>query len=184
MKKRFNFIKKDKHPIKIKREPIIDNRGFFERLFCQKEFNNLIKKKNIVQINRAYTKNKATIRGMHYQIGKTLEEKLVTCVKGRVFDVIIDLRKNSKNFLKWYSCILDEKKNISTFVPYGFAHGYQTLTNNCELIYFHTDYHKKSESKIINCFDPTVNIKWRLKPKLISIKDMNKSFIKKNFQGI
>ena len=184
MKKRFNFIKKIKHPIKIKREPIIDNRGSFERLFCQKEFNSLIKKKNIVQINRAYTENKATIRGMHFQMGNTAEEKIVTCLRGRVFDVVIDLRKKSKNFLKWYSCILDEEKNISTFVPHGFAHGYQTLTNNCELIYFHTDYYDKSESKIINCFDPLINIKWPLKFKLVSNKDMNKKFIKKNFQGI
>ena len=79
---------------------------------------------------------------------------------------------------------MDEKKNISTFVPHGFAHGYQTLTNNCELIYFHTDYYDKNESKIINSFDPLINIKWPLKCKLVSKKDMNKKFIKKNFPGI
>ena len=184
MKKKFSFIKKDKHSIKITRKPINDNRGSFERLFCQKEFNSLIKKKNIVQINRAYTYSKATIRGMHYQSGKTTEDKIITCLKGRVFDVVIDLRKNSKNFLKWYSRILDEKKNVSAYVPHGFAHGYQTLTNNCELIYFHTDYHDKSESKIINCFDTMINIKWPLKLKLASKKDMNKEFINKNFKGI
>ena len=184
MKKKFNLIKKKKYPIKIKRTPIIDNRGSFERLFCKKEFNRLINKKNIVQINRAFTKNKATIRGMHYQMGYTTEDKVVTCLSGRVFDVIIDLRKKSKNFLKWYSRILDGKKNISSFVPHGFAHGYQTLSNNCELIYFHTDYYDKSESKIINCFDPIINIKWPLKFKLASKKDMNQKFIKKDFQGI
>ena len=121
---------------------------------------------------------------MHYQIGNTTEDKIVTCLKGKVFDVIIDLRKNSKNFLKWHSCILDGKKNISIFVPHGFAHGYQALTNNCELIYFHTDYYNKSKSKIINCFDPIINIMWPLKTKLVSKKDMNKKFIKKNFPGI
>ena len=184
MEKKFNFIKKSKNSIEIKRKPIGDNRGFFERLFCKKEFNSLIKEKNIVQINRAYTKSKATIRGMHYQNGNSTEDKIVTCLKGKVFDVIIDLRKDSKNFLKWYSCILDGKKNISTYVPYGFAHGYQTLTNNCELIYFHTDYYDKSESKIINCFDTTINIKWPLKFKLVSKKDMNKKFINKSFKGI
>ena len=94
MKKRFNFIKKNKYSIIIKREPIIDNRGSFERLFCQKEFKSLIEKKNIVQINRAYTENKATIRGMHYQVGNTTEDKIVTCLRGRVFDVVIDLKKN------------------------------------------------------------------------------------------
>ena len=121
MKKKFNFIKKKKYPIKVKRKPIIDNRGTFERLFCQKEFNSLIKKKNIVQINKAYTENKATIRGMHYQMGNTTEDKIVTCLTGRVFDVIIDLRKKSKNFLKWYSCILDEKKKYFYFCTSWFC---------------------------------------------------------------
>ena len=121
MKKRFNFIKKDKYSIRIKREPIIDNRGSFERLFCQKEFNKLVKKKKIVQINRAYTENKATIRGMHYQIGNTAEDKIVTCLRGKVFDVIIDLRKNSKNFLKWHSCILDGKKKYFYFCTTRFC---------------------------------------------------------------
>jgi len=184
MKKKFNFIKKNKQLVKIKREPISDNRGTFERLFCKKEFNSLVGEKNIVQINRAYTNSKATIRGMHYQSGNTIEDKVVTCLNGRVFDVIIDLRKKSKNFLKWYSCILDGEKNISTFIPHGFAHGYQTLTNNCELIYFHTDYYDKRNSKILNCFDPAINIKWPLKFKLASKKDINKKFININFKGI
>ena len=121
MKKRFNFTKKNKYLIKIKREPIIDNRGSFERLFCQKEFKSLIEKKNIVQINRAYTENKATIRGMHYQVGNTTEDKIVTCLGGRVFDVVIDLRKNSKNFLKWHSCILDGKKKYFYFYTPWFC---------------------------------------------------------------
>ena len=184
MKKKFDFTNRNKFPIKIIRKPINDNRGSFERLFCKKEFSNYLNKKNIVQINRAHTKSKATIRGMHYQTGNTAEDKVVTCIKGRVFDVVIDLRKNSKNFLKWYSCILDGKKSMSTFVPHGFAHGYQTLTNNCELIYFHTDYYAKRNSKIINIFDPAVRIKWPLKFKLVSKKDMNKKFINKNFMGI
>ncbi len=184
MKKRFRIIKKNNDPIKIKREPINDNRGSFERLFCKKDLNNIIREKNIVQVNRAYTKDKATIRGMHYQNNNTKEDKIVTCLNGRVFDVIIDLRKKSKNFLKWYSFILDSKKNISTFVPYGFAHGYQTLTDECELIYFHTDFYSKRDSKIINCFDPLIDIKWPLKFKLISNKDINKKFINKKFKGI
>ena len=184
MKKRFNFIKKDKHPIKIKREPIIDNRGFFERLFCQKEFNNLIKKKNIVQINRAYTKNKATIRGMHYQIGKTLEEKLVTCVKGRVFDVIIDLRKNSKNFLKYKVFILDSSTNNLLIIPKGFAHGFQSLTNNCEIIYCHSETYNPKKELSINPLDPNISINWPLKKPIISSKDLNSQYIYDDFKGI
>ena len=179
MKKRFNFIKKNKYLIKIKREPIIDNRGSFERLFCQKEFKSLIEKKNIVQINRAYTENKATIRGMHYQVGNTTEDKIVTCLRGRVFDVVIDLRKNSKNFLKWHSCILDGKKNISTFVPHGFAHGYQTLTNNCELLYMHSNFYSQEAEGALNAFDPKINISWPLEVTEMSDRDRNSPLIDK-----
>jgi len=185
MDKRFKFPKK-KNPIFIvSRKKIKDPRGFFERLYCKKEFYALLKYKDIKQINRAYTKIKGTIRGMHYQVGGNSEDKIITCVKGKVFDVIVDIRKDSKNFLKWYGKILDSKLNNSNFVPYGFAHGYQSLTNECEMIYFHTDFYYKSRSKIVNCFDPKLSIKWPLKTSLIiSKKDKDMKFIDNRFKGI
>jgi len=185
MGKRFNFTRKNRNSShQIKRKKIIDSRGFFERIYCRKEFFTLLKNKNIKQINRAYTIKKATLRGMHYQTGGSLEDKIVTCIKGKVFDVIVDIRKNSKNFLKWYGTTLDSQSNFSNFVPYGFAHGYQTLTDECEIIYFHTDYYYKQSSKIISCFDPKIGVQWPLKTRLISIKDKEKTFINNSFEGI
>jgi len=183
--KRFVFLRKKELISLIKRKKIKDSRGFFERLYCEKEFANILKNKNIKQINRAYSKKKGTIRGLHYQINGNYEEKIVTCVKGRVFDVIVDIRKKSKNFLKWYGKILDSKSNNSNFVPYGFAHGYQTLTSECEMIYFHTDFYKKNKSKVISCFDPSINIKWPIKKStIISKKDKKTRLINNEFKGI
>jgi dTDP-4-dehydrorhamnose 3,5-epimerase len=185
MNKRFNFNKKNFYfKQEIKRKKLKDERGFFERLYCKKEFSTILKYKNIVQINRVNTKKKGTIRGMHYQKTFKKENKIVTCIKGRIFDVIVDVRKDSKTFLKWHGTILDSKSSRSNFVPYGFAHGYQTLTNDCEIIYFHTDFYNKKKSKIINCFDQKINIFWPLKFSVISDKDKCKVFLSRKFKGI
>ena len=108
----------------------------------------------------------------------------MTCLRGKIFDVIVDIRKDSKNFLKWYGKILDNKSNLTNFVPYGFAHGYQTLTDNCEILYFHTDYYYKKSSRVLSCFDKSMDIKWPLKTSLISDKDKLVNHIKNNFKGI
>lgn len=184
MEKRFKFITKKKNSLDIKRNKKTDNRGYFERLYCKKEFSKILKTKKIVQINRAFTKKKGTIRGLHFQIGNHHEEKIVTCLRGKIFDVIVDIRKDSKNFLKWYGKILDNKSNLTNFVPYGFAHGYQTLTDNCEILYFHTDYYHKKSSRVLSCFDKSIDIKWLLKTSLISDKDRHVKHIKNNFKGI
>jgi dTDP-4-dehydrorhamnose 3,5-epimerase len=184
MNKRFVFFKKkfEKHSF-IERKTIVDYRGYFERMYCGKEFVKLIQNKIVRQINRSYTEKKGTIRGMHFQVGGNCEDKIVTCIRGKVFDVIIDIRRNSKNFLKWYGKILDGKSNYANFVPYGFAHGYQTLTKNCEILYFHTDYYNKKRSKEINCFDPMVGINWPIK-KFKIISNRNIKYLNKNFTGI
>ena len=186
MDNRFKFFSSKQGPAYlINRKKIKDSRGNFERLYCEKEFIKILKYKNIKQINRAFTKKRATIRGMHYQVGANFEDKIVSCLKGRVYDVTIDLRKNSKNFLKWYGKIIDSKSSYSNYVPYGFAHGYQTLTDECEMIYFHTDFYYKNRSKIINCFDPKIGIDWPLKNSLIiSKKDKEMKFIDNKFKGI
>lgn len=186
MNKRFLFSKKKVgKSLPIARNKIKDFRGYFERLYCDKEFIKLIRKKNIKQINRSYTKKRGTIRGMHYQIGGGMEDKIVTCIKGKIFDVIIDIRKDSKNFLKWYGKTLDSNSIYSNFVPYGFAHGYQTLTNECEILYFHTDFYSKKRSKVINCLDTKIGIKWPINNhQIISEKDKLKKFLDNKFLGI
>ena len=184
MGNRFKFEIKKNNLVSIKRKKRVDKRGYFERLYCGKEYNKALKLKYVAQINRAYTKKKGTVRGLHYQLGHNSEEKVVTCIKGKVFDVIVDIRKNSKNFLKWYGKILDSSSNVTNFVPYGFAHGYQTLTDDCEMLYFHSDYYSKQASKIIGCFDPKINIKWPLNAKLISNKDKSIKNLSNKFKGI
>ena len=120
----------------LKPKKFNDNRGYFEKQFC----NNLYKKKNLniiwKQINKSSNKKKYTFRGMHFQKKPFTEIKIVQCIKGKILDVIFDMRKNSQSFLKSYSIQLSEKKNELLYLPAGVAHGYLTLTDNVELMYF------------------------------------------------
>ena len=161
-----------------------DKRGSFSRLFCEKEFNPINSSKKIVQINHSATKSKGSIRGMHYQESPALESKIVTCIKGSVYDVIIDLRKNSETFLKWTKEILTSKNNKMLYVPEGFAHGFQTLENNCELLYLHSQFYNPNLENGIHFKEPKVNIDWPLDIAEISEKDNNIPFLSENFIGI
>ena len=168
----------------IKRENYKDKRGSFDRIFCQTNLKNLLKTKNICQINRTFTKKEGTIRGLHFQYPPYAEAKIVSCLRGKVWDVAIDIRKGSPTFLKYHSVILSEENLESFFIPEGFAHGFQTLTNDCEMLYFHTaDYNLESEGTI-NALDHRLKIKW---PKIItdrSERDNNHPMLKENFLGI
>ena len=159
-----------------------DNRGSFIKLYSENFFKK--KKFQIRQVNYSLNKTKGTIRGMHYQVGGFAEEKIVTCIKGKIFDVVIDLRKNSKTYLKWYKIILNSKYKRSLFVPKGFAHGFQTLDDNTEIIYLHSKNHSKKHERTINSIDPKISIKWPIKKKIFSYKDRRQHFINNNFRGI
>ena len=133
--KRIKIIKtkiKDLTVVDIK--SISDSRGFFQRIFCERELSGLLKNKNIVQLNRSFTKKSGSVRGLHFQNPPFAECKLVFCLKGEVYDVAVDLRMKSKTFLKHHSEILNEKNNRMMIIPEGFAHGFQTLSKNTELI--------------------------------------------------
>ena len=168
----------------IKRENYKDKRGSFDRIFCQTSLKSLLGIKNICQINRTFTKKEGTIRGLHFQYPPYAEAKIVSCLRGKVWDVAIDIRKGSPTFLKYHSVILSEENSESFFIPEGFAHGFQTLTNDCEMLYFHTaDYNLESEGTI-NALDHRLKIKW---PKIItdrSERDNNHPMLKENFLGI
>ena len=138
----------------LKSKKKLDQRGWFARLFCQKELFLINKGKNIVQINSSYSKKKGTIRGLHFQKSPFQEDKVVRCISGEVFDVIVDIRANSKTFGQWRSLILSSKKMNAIYIPKGFAHGYQTLSNNCQILYFHTEFYKKESE---NGFSITVH---------------------------
>jgi len=182
---RFNIFKTSIDGlILIQRKPIFDKRGFFERLYCFEELKEIINGKNIIQINHSYTKLKGTIRGMHFQKEPYSEMKIVLCLRGKIFDVAIDLRKDKSTFLNYHAEILSEENNYMFIIPEGFAHGFQTMSDQVEMIYFHyTPYSIKHEFRI-NPFDPIVNIKWPLQVAEISDADKNAPFIDESHKGI
>ena len=165
-------------------DSFIDPRGRFTRLFCKSEFSNMGHNKEILQINHSLTKKKGSIRGMHFQYPPYSEIKIIKCVKGSVFDVIVDIRTNSPTFLKWHGEILSSKNNKMIYIPEGFAHGFQTLEDDCELLYFHTAIYDPPSEKRIKYNDPLINVKWPLNITHISEKDKIANFLDKNFRGI
>ena len=168
----------------VEHTKLVDMRGFFTRTYCRKEFGRIGFNNNFVQFNHSFNTKKGTIRGMHYQKAPFKEYKLIRCINGGVFDVVIDLRKKSKTFLKHFSIELTSDNLLSVLIPEGFAHGFQTLKNNTSLIYHHTNYFDSKSSAGINYNDPNIEIKWPLKPYNISEKDLNYPLLNKNFKGI
>ena len=161
----------------IERSHNVDDRGFFSRLFCENEFINLGIIDSIKQINHSFTKKKGTIRGMHFQISPYEEIKIVSCLKGKVYDVAVDIRKDSPTYLNWHAEILTANKKTSFVIPKGFAHGFQSLTDNCELIYLHSEFYNRNAENALNAFDPKLDISWPLKVTNISDRDRNHSLI-------
>lgn len=158
-------------------EPNQDERGFFQRLFCSRIFKDHKLENKIVQINNSFSSKKATTRGLHYQIGNAKECKILRCVKGSLVNIVVDIRKNSKNYLKYTLIKLSEKKRNMSYIPRGFANGLQTLEKNTELIYFATNYYNPKKERGLNIKDPKLKIKLPLKIKEISVKDKNWKYL-------
>ncbi len=147
---------------------IKDVRGYFTRIFCSKE----IKKKfKIVQSNSSFSKKKGTMRGLHYQTKPFEEAKLVHCVSGSIYDVIIDLRKKSPTYLKWESFEISSKNKNLLFIPKGCAHGFLTTANNTCVIYHIDNFYNPKYEKVIKYNDKKFNIKWPIPIKTVSKKD-------------
>ncbi len=168
----------------IKRIPIEDERGFFERLFCKDIFNQIMGDKNVIQINHSRTSKKATVRGLHYQIDPFAETKIISCLKGEVWDVAVDLRTYSPTYLKYFSIHLKEENLESIIIPEGFAHGFQTLKEKCELLYLHTVRYEKEYERGINPLDPAIGIQWPLPIIQLSKRDQTHKMIDKKFLGM
>lgn len=168
----------------IETEPFEDQRGMFARIFCESEFNEIGYSGRIVQINYSLTRKKGVVRGMHYQNPPMAEIKMVKCLRGSVYDVIIDLRKRSKTFLRWHGETLTAKNRYMVYIPEGFAHGFQTLEPNCELLYFHTEFYTPDHERAVRFDDPKVGIKWPVDITEVSERDRNHSLLSENFKGI
>jgi dTDP-4-dehydrorhamnose 3,5-epimerase len=161
-----------------------DDRGHFFRYFCKNEFEQLGHAKEWLQCNHSYTKTKGSIRGMHYQLPPYAEIKLVRCISGHVVDVIVDLRQGSPTYLQHVSIELSGVNRNMLYIPEGFAHGFQTLTDNCELLYHHTEFYKTGAEGGLRYNDPRLQIKWPLLPTVISERDRNHPFMHESFVGI
>ncbi len=155
-------------------ERIEDGRGFFARSWCQEEFQKNGLNSSIVQCNIAFNKNKGTLRGMHYQSHPYEEVKLIRCTKGAIYDVIIDLRPESKTFMNWMGVELTEKNGRMLYVPSRFAHGYQTLVDDTEVAYQVSQFYSPEHEKGVRWNDPVFSIKWPIENNMIiSEKDKN-----------
>lgn len=168
----------------VELEPFQDDRGLFARTFCKEEFEKIGQKIEFVQINHSRNTNKGTLRGMHYQKAPHTEAKLVRCISGAVIDVIVDIRKNSPTYLKHVSVELSAQNMRMIFIPEGFAHGFQTLEDQTELIYHHTAFYSPHAEAGLRFDDPKLNITWPLTPSTMSKKDAAYPLIDASFKGI
>ena len=164
--------------------PHKDERGEFVRIFCENELDDLIGYRRIIQINHARTTAVGAIRGMHFQVPPDAEMKFVRCLKGLVWDVAVDLRKGSSTFLQWYARELSPINNCVMVIPEGFAHGFQVLEPDSELLYLHTASYAPNSEGGLKFDDDILGISWPLMPTDISLRDRNHANIDSNFKGI
>jgi len=170
--------------ILIERLRAEDSRGFFSRFFCAEEFAEAGFLSSIAQINHTFTARKGTVRGLHFQHPPHAEDKLVSCLRGEILDVAVDLRQSSDTFLQWHAEILSATNSRSLLIPQGFAHGFQTLSDDSELIYLHSHKYVPNAEGALNALDPLLSIEWQLDITDISDRDVLHPFISPHFTGV
>jgi len=148
-----------------------DERGYFARSWCRREFNDHGLDSSLVQCSTSFNRQKGTLRGMHYQSPPFAESKLVRCTRGAIIDVIVDLRFSSPQFGKWISAELTPDNGKMIFVPQGFAHGFQTLTDNTEVYYQMSEFHAPGSQRGFRWNDPEAAIEWPLPVSMMSDHD-------------
>ena len=157
----------------IEPQRLEDERGFFARAWCEKEFNEHDLKMAIVQCNVSFNKKKGTLRGMHYQTHPYAEVKLIRCTRGSIYDVIVDLRPDSPTFKRYISVILSADNHKSLYVPKGFAHGFQTLEDQTEVFYQMSEFYTPTAAGGFRWNDPMFQITWPHDTRTISSKDLS-----------
>lgn len=168
---------------RIERQPVCDERGVFQRLYCSDELQELFPN-GMAQINRSITNKRGVLRGLHFQYPPHAESKYISCLRGEVFDVAVDIRRNSPTFLHYHVEILSEENPVSLFIAEGFAHGFQALSDNCEMLYIHSTPYKSDAEGGLNALDPLLGIDWPLKVTDRSDRDYNLVMLDENFDGI
>jgi dTDP-4-dehydrorhamnose 3,5-epimerase len=168
----------------IRPTPNSDHRGWFARTYCKNEFAQIGHTKEFVQMNQSYTREKGALRGMHFQRTPHREIKLVRCIAGSVFDVIVDLRAGSATYGKWFGERLSAENKQMMYVPEGFAHGFQTLEEDSELLYLVSEFYTPGVEGGVRYDDPMLDIQWPLSVSDISEKDASHPFLTQNFDRL
>jgi dTDP-4-dehydrorhamnose 3,5-epimerase len=168
----------------IERTCVGDDRGYLSRLFCSAELHSAGWQFPIAQINHTFTRKRGLVRGMHYQNFPDSEDKLVTCIRGEIWDVAVDLRAGSSTFLRWYGRQLSKDNQTALLIPKGFAHGFQALSDEVEMIYLHSKPYVADSDAGIQPIDPTIGICWPLPIAKLSAKDSNYPLIYPEFEGV
>jgi dTDP-4-dehydrorhamnose 3,5-epimerase len=164
--------------------PYRDERGWFARFYCKAEFAGIGHTKEWVQMNHSFTREKGTLRGLHYQQPPFREIKVVRCIAGSVYDVIIDLRSGSASFLQGFGAELSAENKKMLYIPEGFAHGFQVLSENTELIYLHSEYYAPGAEGGLRFDDPRLRIAWPLPVTVLSERDAAHPMLTNQFKGI
>lgn len=168
----------------IESDLVRDERGAFSRLFCARELAPILGTRSIVQINQSITRRVGAVRGMHFQNSPHGEMKIVRCLRGRVLDFAVDLRRGSPTLLRWASCELSPESRRAFVIPEGCAHGFQVLEPDSELLYLHTAYYAREAEGGVRFDDPRIGIAWPLAPTDLSERDRNHPLLAQDFPGI
>ncbi len=170
--------------VRVDRHRLIDARGFFSRLFCSDELAEAGLGFAVAQINHTLTHRQGAARGLHFQHPPHAEVKLVSCLRGAVFDVAVDVRVGSQTFLQWHAEVLSAENARSLLIPQGCAHGFQALTDDCELVYLHSHRYEPSAEGALNLLDPRLSIPWPEPLTELSDRDRGHSLLGAEYQGI
>ena len=154
-----------------------DSRGFFSRFYCKEEFKNHGLDSTLVEINTSQTIQKGTVRGMHFQYPPKAQTRVVRCLRGAIWDVIVDLRQDSLSYGQWFGSELNAENRSMMYVPKGFAHGFQTLSNEVEMLYLHSEFFSPTHEGSLIYDDPIVGIHWPLPISEISNRDATNPFL-------
>lgn len=155
----------------IELEPHEDERGFFSRTFCKKKFKELGLNMDVKQCNISHNSNKATMRGLHYQAEPHMGTRLVSCIRGAIYDVIVDLRPGSNTYTQWFAAELTADNHKMLYIPEGLAHGFQTLMDDTEVFYQMSEFYYPELARGVRWNDPAFGIDWPLAEPLLSGKD-------------
>lgn len=169
---------------RVERQQANDSRGFFSRLFCADELAAAGWRKPVSQINQTLTQRRGTVRGLHFQKPPHAEMKLVTCIRGSVWDVAVDLRAGSPTFLHWHAEELSAANRCALLIPKGFAHGFQSLEDDCELLYLHSSAYAAAAESALNARDPALVIAWPLSITELSARDASHPMLDAQTTGL